>query len=315
MNSHSKLKMAVVAGCGLLMSGGAFAGAPLAFDQYSVTAGVITDTSAECAGGGWTCVSLDATGLGILTQQVTDPVSGISYLRTINVESDANGTPAVGLGFAVESQVYANGINSNNIALKQRINEDNMLMTAEIYENAFRSDGSVTDPSGAGTGAGAEMLLIQNVAGTIFQQKGVNSNVSQRLDQVVGAGAAGRFTYAVVASNGQGLFEPTVGGTLGGTTMPSLSYAAGDALSVIWLGADIPGTGDASTRQFGFQEYRNFGAATGATVLAGTAVAVGTSRLLSNELDPDQPGWIFTENGSWDWDSTIFDLGAAPTGP
>ena len=31
----------------------------------------------------------------------------------------------------------------NNIALKQRINEDNMLMTAEIYENAFRSDGSI----------------------------------------------------------------------------------------------------------------------------------------------------------------------------
>ena len=73
-------------------------------------------------------------------------------------------------------------------------------------------------------------------------------------------------TYAVVAGNGQGLFEPTAAGTLGGTTMPALSYAAGDALAAVWIGADFAVLA-AAIRQFGFQEYRNYGAATGATVL------------------------------------------------
>lgn len=318
MKSNLKLKMALASAGGLLVSSVAFAGAPVGFDQYSAVAGVITDTSTECNGGGWTCTNLDATGVGILMQQVTDPVSGISYLRTINVENDANGTPTAGLTFANESQVYANGINSNNIALKQLIRDglagDAMNMTTEIYEGAFRSDGTLTNP--ASGGAGAEMHLIQTVGGVqTFQQQGVNSNARQRIDQAVGGGAAGRFTYAVVAGNGQGLFEPTAAGTLGGTTMPALSYAAGDALAAVWIGADFPGTGAAAIRQFGFQEYRNYGAATGATVFAGTAVPVATSRLLSNELDPNQPGWAFTENGSWDWDVTIFDLGGAPTGP
>jgi len=95
--------------------------------------------------------------------------------------------------------------------------------------------------------------------------------------------------------------------------MPVLAYAAGDALSVVWLGVDSPGTGDESTRQFGFQEYRNYGTATGGTVLAGSATPVGTSRLLSNELG-DAP-WHFVDNGAWDWDSDIFQVGNPPTPP
>lgn len=312
MKSNLKLKMAIVSVGGLLASGVAFAGAPVGFGQFSATAGVITDTSTECTSLGWTCTSLDATGVGMLMQQVTDPNTGLSFLRTITVENDANGTNA-SLDFYVESQVYANGINSNNVALQQRINDGGMVQTADIYEGAFRSDGTLTDP--ASGGAGAQMTLIQTIsgAGQTFQQEGVNSNVRQRIDQNQGTNP-GRFTYAVVAGNGQGLFEPTAAGQLGGTDMPALAYAAGDALSVVWIGADQPGTGDAATtRAFGFQEYRNYGTATGASVLAGTAAPVGTSRLVSNELG--SVPWAFAGNGSWDWDVTIFDLGGAPTGP
>ena len=43
---------------------------------------------------------------------------------------------------------------------------------------------------------------------------------------------------------------------------------------------------------------------------SGSDLASAVERAGSN-----QPGWAFTENGSWDWDVTIFDLGGAPTGP
>jgi hypothetical protein len=313
MKSNLKLKMAIVSVGGLLASGVAYAGAPVSFGQFSVTNGVITDTSTECTGLGWTCTSLDATGAGILMQQVTDPNTGLSFLRTITTEADANGNSA-SIGFFVESQVYANGINSNNIALLQGINDNGMVQRAEIYEGAFRSDGTLTDPTSGG--AGGEMLLSQTItgAGQTFQQQGVNSNVRQRIDQAQGTNP-GRFSYAVVAGNGQGLYEPTAAGQLGGTTMPALAYNAGDALAVVWIGADQPGTGAAANRQFGFQEFRNYGTATGATVLAGTATPVGTSRLVSNQLPNASAPYAFVENGSWDWDTNIFDLGGAPTGP
>jgi hypothetical protein len=311
--SNHKLKLALAAAGGLLASGISFAGAPIAFDQFTVTSGVVTDTSAECSALGWTCVQLDATAAGILTQQVMDPNTGISYLRSIIVESDASGTPGTGvsnLAFSLEQQVYANGINSNNIALKEIISDGVMGMTAEIYEGAFRSDGTLTDPASGGNGA--EMTLVQTVAGSgqTFRQEGVNSNVRQRLDQQIG-GAGGRFTYAVVAANGQGLFEPTAAGQLGGGDMPALAYTAGDALSVVWLGQNMPGAGTASVREFGFQEYRNFGTANGANVLAGTAVPTGTSTFRSNE-GAEAP-WTFTSNGPWDWDVNLF--GAAPIAP
>lgn len=312
MKSNLKLKMAIVSVGGLLASGVASAGAPVGFGQFSVTNGAITDTSTECTSLGWTCTSLDATGAGILMQQVTDPNTGLSFLRTITTEADANGDSA-SIGFFVESQVYANGINRNNIALLQGINDNGMVQRAEIYEGAFRSDGTLTDP--ASGGAGGEMLLSQTItgAGQTFQQQGVNSNVRQRIDQAQGTNP-GRFSYAVVAGNGQGLYEPTAAGQLGGTTMPALAYNAGDALAVVWIGADQPGTGDAATtRSFGFQEFRNYGTANGANVLAGTATPVATSRLVSNELGTLP--WAFAGNGSWDWDTNIFDLGGAPTGP
>lgn len=314
--TNYKLKVALAAAGGLLVSGAALAGAPapvtpIAFDQYTVANGVITDTSTACTVDGWSCVTLDATGPGLLTQQVTDPNTGISYMRGIIVEEDANGTPG-NLAFSLEQQVYANGINRNNVALKQLLSDNGMTQNVRLYEGAFRSDGTLTDPSSGG--GGAEMALSQIVgsAGQTFVQWGVNGNVAQRVSQSQGVNP-GRFVYQVAAGNGQGLYEPTEAGQLGGGDMPALAYSAGDALSVVWLGVDLPGTGDDSTRQFGFQEYRNYGTVAGNNVLAGTATPVATSRLLSNELG-DAP-WHFVDNGPWDWDSDIFQVGNPPTPP
>jgi hypothetical protein len=318
--SNYKLKLALAAAGGLLASGTAMAGAPapatpIAFDQYTVTNGVITDTSTACSTDGWSCVTLDATAAGIFTQQVTDPNTGISYLRTIIVEDDATGSPGTSAGnleFSLEQQVYANGINRNNVALKQIINTSDLTQNVRLYEGAFRSDGTLTDPTSGGNGAEMALSQIVSSVGQTFQQWGVNGNVAQRVSQSQGVNP-GRFVYQVVAGNGQGLYEPTAAGQLGGGDMPALAYSAGDALSVVWLGVDLDGTGDASTRQFGFQEYRNYGTANGANVVAGTASPVATSRLVSNQLG-DAP-WQFVDNGAWDWDSNVFQVGNPPTPP
>lgn len=312
MKTNLKLRFAVAAASGVMLSGAAFAGAPIAFDQFTATAGVITDTSTEC-GTTFNCVTLDASGVGMLMQQVTDTGTGVAYLRTINVEADAEGA-ASALAFSNEVYVYSAGVNANNVALRQRVGDGaptGMAMTVDLYENNFRTDGTLSDPGATGSGAGAQMLLVQNIGtNTSFQQQGVNSNVQQRIDQNMGS-SAGRFAYGVVAGNGTGLFEPTDAGSLGGTDMPALAYAAGDALSVVWLASNMPGGGAAG--EFGYQAFRNYGTATGATVLAGTAVVVDSVDLLSNEVVPGSAGYAFTSNGPWDWPVDLF--GTAPTPP
>ena len=304
------IALAMASAGGLLVSGAALAGsaashnAPLSFDQYSATNGTITDTSVECSVGGWTCVSLDATSNGMLMQQVTDPGSGMSFIRTIVVEEGANGTTAAGLGFWQETQTYASGVLNNNIALAQGINDGGMDFRVKLFEQAFRTDGDISIPTSGG--GGADLYVNQTIAtaGQTFQQDGVNGNARQRIDQVQGTNP-GKFTYASIDG---AAFMPTVGGTLGGTVMPALAYASTDGISAVWIGADQPGNYAASLRQFGYQQFRNWGAV--AVTAPGTNVAGGTSTYSSVG-----PLGTFSANGSWDWDAALWDLGAAPSGP
>lgn len=303
------IALAMASAGGLLVSGSALAGSafahngPLSFDQYSVTAGVITDTSTECATT-WTCVSLDATSTGMLMQQVTDPGNGVSYIRTIVVEETANGTPAAGLDFWQEAQTRASGALTNNIALAQGVNSGGMDFRVKLFEGSFRTDGDLTIPTSGG--GGAEMYMNQQIgsAGQTFQQDGVNGNARQRIDQNQGTNP-GKFTAASIDG---ALFMPTVGGTLGGTVMPALAYASTDGISVVWIGADMPGNYAASLRQFGYQQFRNWGSV--AVTAPGTNVAAGTSTYMAQG-----PLGQFSANGSWDWDAALWDLGAAPSGP
>lgn len=303
------IALAMASAGGLLISGSALAGsaaahnAPLSFDQYSVTNGTITDTSVECAST-WTCVSLDATSTGMLMQQVTDPGSGVSFIRTIVVEENANGTPTAGLTFWQEAETLASGVLTNNIAVTQGIVDAGMDFRVDIYEASFRTDGDITIPSSGG--GGAEMYMNQTIAtaGQTFQQDGVNGNMRQRIDQVQGTNP-GKFTYSAIDG---AAFMPTAGGTLGGTVMPALAYASTDGISAVWIGADQPGNYAASLRQFGYQKFRNWGSI--AVTAPGTNVAVGSSTYMAQG-----PLGQFTANGSWDWDAALWDLGAAPSGP
>ncbi len=304
------IALAMASAGGLLVSGAALAGSafaqngPLSFNQFSVTNGTITDTSTECNVGGWTCVSLDATSAGMLMQQVTDPGTGVAFIRTITVEDGANGTPAAGLTFWQEAETRANGGTTNNIALNQGVVDGGMDFRVKLFEGSFRSDGDITIPTSGG--GGAEMYMNQTIgtAGQTFQQDGVNGNARQRIDQVMGTNP-GKFTYASIDG---AAFMPTAGGTLGGTVMPALAFAASDGISAVWIGADQPGNYAASLRQFGYQQFRNWGAI--AVTAPGSNVPVATSTYSSVG-----PLGTFSANGSWDWDAALWDLGAAPSGP
>lgn len=308
MNYKYLLKAATATMGGLFVSSAALAGAailhdgPLAFDQYSVTNGVVTDTSTECSTT-WTCVTLDATSPGMFMQQVTDPGTGVSFIRTITVEENANGTPASGLAFWQETETFASGVNTNNVALSQGIVDGGMDFRIKLFEAAFKPDGDITIPTSGGNGA--DMYMNQQVASQTFQQDGVNGNARQRIDQNLGVAAVGRFTYASIDG---AAFMPTTGGTLGGTIMPALAYASTDGLSVVWIGADMPGNAAASARQFGYQKYTNWGSV--AVTNPGTNAAAGTSTYMALGSAAS-----FTDNGSWDWDAALWDLGAAPSGP
>lgn len=303
------IKLAMASAGGLLVSSAALAGSavshdgPLNFNQYSVTAGVITDTSVECAST-WTCVSLDATSNGLLMQQVTDPGNGVSYIRTVVVEEGATGTVGSGLAFWQETQTFASGVLNNNIALTQGIVDGGMDFRVKIFEQSFRTDGTTSIPTSGG--AGAEMYMNQTIAtaGQTFQQDGVNGNARQRIDQNQGTNP-GKFTYASIDGTA---FMPTGGGTMGGTVMPALAFASTDGISVVWIGADQPGNYAASLRQFGYQQFRNWGAV--AVTNPGTNLPGGTSTYMAQG-----PLGQFTANGSWDWDAALWDLGAAPSGP
>ncbi len=309
MNRKYLLKVALATAGGLFVSNAAVAGsaashnAPLSFDQYSVASGVITDTSTECSTT-WTCVTLDATSAGMLMQQITDPGTGVSFIRTITVDEAATGTTASGLEFWQETQSLTSGVNTNNVAVSLGIVENGMDFRMKLFEASFRSDGDITVPTSGG--GGAEMYINQQIssAGQTFQQDGVNGNARQRIDQVMGTNP-GMFTYASIDGTA---FMPTAGGTLGGTVMPALAYASTDGLSVVWMGADMPGNAAATARQFGYQRYSNWG--TVAVTNPGTTSPGGTSSYMS--LGPSA---TFTDNGSWDWDAALWDLGGAPSGP
>jgi len=309
MNRKYLIKAVMVTAGGLFVTGAALAGAainhnaPLAFDQYSVANGVVTDTSTECATT-WTCVTLDATSAGMFMQQVTDPGSGVAFIRTITVDETATGTPASGLDFWQETQNLANGVNTNNVAVAQGVVNSGMDFRVKIFEASFRSDGDISIPTSGG--GGAEMYINQQIgsASQTFQQDGVNGNARQRIDTAIGTNP-GKFSYASIDGTS---FMPTGGGTLGGTVMPALAFASTDGISVVWLAADMPGNNAATARQFGYQQFSNWG--TVAVTNPGTNVATGTSAYMAQG-----PLGQFTDNGSWDWDAALWDLGAAPSGP
>jgi hypothetical protein len=326
MMKRKYLKMSVASAAGgLLFSGVALAAGgalnqngPLGFNQFTATNGVITDTSTECAST-WTCVSLDPTSNGMLMQQVTDPGNGVSYIRTIVTEANATGVAGLsasagGLGFYSEAETRAAGGptgGTNNIALNQRVSDADLDYVTKHFEGGFRAGGDLVNGTSATTSpGGGDMYILESITGGVtnfqFDSAGGGGNPNlQRIDQNI-AGAGMHEKFAAVSTRGsRAAFGLTAAGTLGGTVMDPLAFTSSDNLQVVWVGQTSPGSTSAG-RQFGFQEYRNWG--TSDPTNPGTNSAGSTSTHLSSG-----PLGGFTSTGPWDWDASVFDMGGAPT--
>jgi len=283
-----KLTMAAIAT--FIVSGGAMAVAPYPFDNYSAVAGVITDNSVGGCAAGYSCVDLEANDLGIMQRTITDTGTGVSYLQTVITESNATGT-ATALDFTTEAFVFAAGINANNIALKQHINQTGMAMTVFIQENAFETGADVSDPNSSGDGVHLNLDQTIDLGGADFGQfiqNGQNGNVQQIVNQRIDGQRA---TYRVVSGAS---FAPTVAGSLGDGTFENgaIAYDPGDALSVWWVAMD-----QSNNQQFGLQDYHNITQATETSYDGNVGQLMGQ--------------WV--DNGPWAWDTTFF--GNAPNPP
>ena len=242
---------------------------------------------------------MEANGQGIMQGNITDTGTGVSYLQTVVVDPTASGA-ATSLGFSDENFVFADGINSNNIGLQQRINDAGMSTLTVITEGAFETGGDETDP-GSTTGDGITMHLDQTVSlGSpdfqSFSQVGSNANKLQAVNQrTSGQGTDNRFTVRQAL----GSFGATASGTLGDNTFENeflagpggVDYSPGDELKVVWIGQDAP---DGS--QFGTQDYVNI-----------------TTDITANRNGQTGDMGLFTDNGPWLWNTTFF--GTAPAAP
>jgi len=304
-NILTKLTMGTIST--FIVSGMAMADVPYGFDNYTVTAGIITDNGADPdAGGpldncsvGFTCERMAADGQGIMQRTVTDTGTGVAYLQLVITEPGATGA-ANTLTFSTESFVFAAGINSNNIGLQQRIGGSIDNLT-QITEGAFETGGDESDPAST-SGDGITLRLSQTVdlGGSDFQeftQVGQNGSALQAVNQrVSGQGTDARFTVRKAL----GGMAPTTAGTLGAATFENegsgliegVSYSAGDNLQVVWIGADQPGD---PAQQFGLQDYTNL-------TTGGVASRTGETGMHGE----------FTDNGPWEWDPVFGNAPAAP---
>lgn len=289
------IKFALTMGsAALIVSGATMAGPPIAYDQWQAVDGDIvsgTDPNAAvpCAPG-YTCVT-GVAALGFLQRTVT-ATDGTQYFQTIITDENATGAPGV-LPFSDESFVRS-GSSVGGIAGKQRV-----------------TDLGVTNP-------GQNLTTLNELNMGWAQQVGASANqldLSQTLtEDAVGFSTAFRFfrlpgvgTFNEGLEINQSVLLPSVdpnsptdplnpdkqvftlrqlqASAPGSATLPgapNLTWVANDRIKAIWVGQNMPSTGQV----FGFQAHEN----------------VTTQTLRSY--------FSLADTGPWDW-APVF--GAEPT--
>ncbi len=143
---YTKYKLSAAITFALLssMSSSAFAAPPVAYDGWTVTAGVI-DTSISCSGVGVTCTELAPAENGFKYEEVES--DGSKFFRLILTEPNATGDPLVTSGagelsFTTESYIpfalVGEGI-AQGVATKQIVRDSaNFQLSAEIQKGNMR---------------------------------------------------------------------------------------------------------------------------------------------------------------------------------
>ena len=294
-----------------LASGAALAGPPVAFDQWSVTGGVITYSPTNPSAGdptcpqGFTCGAA-LTGDGFFQRQITDNATGAQYFQTIVTDLGASGSPAT-LPFADESYVMQGG--TTGIADKQRMDSSTpgqgTLTSTSTLNMGWAHDAATPDVDIVQTVSDAATGLTSSM--TFQQTRDNNGNPTGTLldlDQSIVLDAA------VTPNDKQGFVLRKRDGALNGTphdaaTDPALlpagatpssnlSWAATDNIQVVWIGQAVTTTAGTQDK-FGYQGYTNF--------TAGTAISYFDTASFG-----DTAG-----KGGWNWQTTPF--GPQPTFP
>lgn len=283
----------------LISSGAAMAAPPIAYGQYTATAGVITPSACPT---GFSCGAA-ITGDGFLQRQVTDTGTGNVYFQTIIL--DKGSTIAAGTGgtadlstapFADESFVLQGG--GTGIA------DSSHVYATPTAPDTSTFTGDTALNVGWAKGTGEDLINVSQViddpnkatmAFTLTDASTDNSQPIVTIDETVWMADA---TGANPNNDRQHLYLKQLKASASGTTValpagatPSttLSYAANDIVQVMWLGQQVTGGTSGGQQLFGTQAY---------TV---NPTTTATSISYSDQ----------TATGPWNWDTTFF--GAAPT--
>lgn len=289
-----RLGMLTMGSAALLVVGSAMAAPPTGFSygQYTTnngvaTVGTITTTDTVC-GVTYTCVSLAASGDGILQRQVTENLTGKSYIQTIIVDNLTAGPADTGLNvnaivggtynldFTNESFVGVGGGASGDLGVDAGIKllappggpvvpntvdalGGNQQMVATIAQGGLVTPGDPThvkiiqrqklDPGGAtGVDGTGQTDFV------LMSNSADESDRYMRLDQRVTANVV----QGITVRNSSGSY--TTGGPAN-LTLPdssSLGYVDGDSIGVVWIqlrqmgGAGLPAS---DPRVFQMQSY------------------------------------------------------------
>ena len=274
----------------LIAAGAVSAAAPVAYEQWQA-AQVNGQTEIQTLGGaplanpancptGFTCGSA-VFGDGFLQRAITDTASGAQYFQTIITDKNVAGLPGT-LGFYDESYVRSGVGSSQNvpgIAGKQRVTDlgitqanTNVITSNELNIGWASSPNTPTlnisqtvRQTNVGFSTGFSLVDLPT---TGTPRSGTNGELRTiTLDQSVALSPdqQGNSTENQVFALRQ-LDAPANGSlTLPGAT--PVAYTAGQAIQAIWLGQDMPSTGQV----FGFEGYSNVTA--GGTISSFTLAA------------------------------------------
>lgn len=277
----------IIVGGAALLSLPTFAGAPAPFDNWSANNGnVAAGCSAQLS-----CAVLNA-GPGFVQQQVTDPITKLTYIQTVVTNPQATGAaagqpfssenfvrtgnfdPAIGTGQTIPTnpQQTTPQLVTNGIASQQRLHaEDNTATKTGVF------DALVSINTGWAATAGTPNVDIrQSVSetgtdGTKFSNTarilgnndsgGLQTGTSISLDTLVSQSSSNPDVQVFVLRRTGGNLLTTSGkATLGSS---SVTWKPGDVVQTVWLGQGFDFGSSGGSGLTGFQSFDNLSDAAG----------------------------------------------------
>lgn len=272
------IQRSIMLGGAALLSLPTIAGAPSPFDQWSVSNGTV---AASC-GSGFSCAVL-TTGPGFMQQQMTDPVTKLSYIKTIVTDPQSTGVPqAAGLPFSTENYVRTgnfdptqgsttppssnpgNQTTPNGIASQQRLHaESNTATGTGIFDTVV-----LINSGWAATAGTPSIDITQTVGETRSDGTKFSSNVQilgNNDDAGLQTGTRIRLDslFSDDDKDVQVFHMRRAGGNMltaaGKATLPnntSVVWNAGDVVQTVWVGHQFD-VGSRANGNLGFQSYDN----------------------------------------------------------